>query len=1002
MRAPAALAAATLAVLLLLVTRPARALDDVSLEYFTLESAHFKLTYPHPLESVARRVILLSETIHERVSSGMRFVPSEKTEIYLTDDSEAANGSASSVPYNAIRLYVTSPGDLSALGDYDDWYLGLVTHEYTHILHTGNISGVSSVANAILGKTLSPNSAQPRWIIEGLAVVFESEYSSGGRIRSSLFDMYLRADVLADNIARLDQISANAQRWPYGNLFYLYGSRFLRWVTDIYGPDVMPAVSADYGGSTVPFGVNRAIRRQTGRTYEELYDGWTAHLRAHYAEQARGIDHRGRREGARVTFHGNSVSYPRFLPRHMRASPAEEEVIYHRSDSSETAGLYRFSLGDPTRAGRRDEALVVRKNADSGATFTPDGDILFASVDYWKNLYARHDLFDVARGETSTAGNESSRRRLTTGWRANEPDLSPDGRFVAFTMNSRGTTRLMIADRDATGVLGKPRVLVQGAQFDQAYTPRFSPDGRRIAYSAWRAGGFRDVRIVDLASGRVEDVTHDRSLDLQPEWSPDGKTLYFSSDRTGVFNIYAFDLESRAFRLVTNVHTGAFTPAVSPDGNTLVYVGYTHEGFDLFAMRLDPARFLPAPDPPADRPAQLPEPAPVHVEKYRYNPLPTFAPKTWFFSIGQGYFGSVAVTITTTASDLVGHHNARASVVFDPDAPEPRGGVSYQYSGLPVVLGLDFNRAVVPRTGAFRISDADVPYEETRTSVTSSVSVPIQMAFVDQSASLAYSATVFHTSLPTPEKLDPYTTTTVKPDEGFLSELRVGYGFTMTEGAVATAGSKRGFALRVGASMADESLGSTTSLYAFDFGAAGYIPMPWPGDHTLAIRSSGGISAGAYARRGVFFVGGYDVENASLLDLTINGIYDGAFVLRGYPPGAYGGTEYLLNTFEYRAPLWTPNWGPSTLPLFWRRLDAAIFSDWGGAFNELNLEEAAFAEQGSLIHIPGLHTSVGAELWFALTLANRVDTNLKLGYAYGTSPEAVRNGQIYFLASSAF
>lgn len=1002
MRSVTAVVATLVVAALLFFADDARAVDDPSLEYWTLETAHFKLTYPHPLEAVARRVIVLSETIHTRVSSGMQYSPGVKTEMILTDNTDSANGSATPIPYNAINLYVTAPSDVSALGDYDDWYLGLVTHEYTHILHTGNVSGAPAIANAIFGRSFAPNSAQPRWIIEGLAVLFESDYSSGGRIRSSLFDTFIRVDVLEDNFARIDQISASAQRYPFGNLFYLYGSRFLRWVADVYGDDVMPAVSADYGASLVPFGINRAIRRQTGRTYEELYDAWHTHLRRYYGDMVKQVDARGRREGARITFHGHSVAYPRFVPPSMRSEPGREEIVFYRNDQSDRPGIYRFALGDPTVPGARDETLLIRTNTDAVTSFTPEGGIVFPNQEPWRNLWTRHDLFSLPPGETATFGTEAQRKQLTEGMRANEPDVSPDGRFVAFTINSRGTTRLVVATRDHEGNLGEPRTLDPGQPLDQAYTPRFSPDGRQIVYSAWRAGGFRDIRLVEVASGAASSITSDRALDMQPVWSPDGRTIYFSSDRTGIFNIYAYDVASKTFQMVTNVVGAALMPAISPDGKTLVYTGYTHQGYDLFALPLDPARFLDAPVTGQERPAPLPEPRQVPVEKYRYNPLSTFAPRSWFFSLGQGYFGSLAVTFETSAQDIVGHHRVSASATFDPDAPEPRGAVSYTYARLPVDLNFGFSRTTLPRLGGYQISGRELPYQETRSTASTSVDVPIRSAFVDQNVSLSYGATVFHTRLPIPDDLDPESPVTQKPEDGFLSEVRFSYGINTSEGGVNAAGSKRGFSLRVGASMADDALGSTQSLYAFDFGASAYLTMPWPGEQTLAARASGAIAAGAYARRGIYFVGGYDLANASELDLLINGVYSGAFVLRGYPPGAYSGSAFLLGTLEYRAPVWIPNWGPSTLPLFWRRLDAAAFIDYGGAFEELDLEDTEAFAKGDLLHIPGLHTAIGLELWFGLTLAHRIDTNFKLGYAYGTSREAAKDGQFYFLASSAF
>lgn len=981
----------------------AHAIDDPTLVWWTYETKHFKVTYPHNLEPVAQRIATLAETIHDRITPAMGFSPSEKTEILITDNTDSANGSASPIPYNGIRLYVTAPDDISTLGDYDDWYLGLLTHEYAHILHTGNISGLASIANALIGKTLAPNSAQPRWIIEGLAVVFESDYSSGGRIRSALFDTWLRADVLEDNFAGIDQISSGAQRWPYGNLFYLYGSRFLRWITDIYGPDTMAAVSADYGASTIPFGINRAIRRVTGRTYEELYEAWHEHLRRHYKKQVEQADARGRREGVRITEHGREAMYPRFVPAALREEKDREELFYFRDDFNQRTGLYRIALGDPTKAGDRDADLEVRTRSSSYAAFAPDGQILFSDTDYYRNIYARTDLFSVPADRESDDGNEPWRDRLTEGLRANYPDVSPDGRTVAFCVNSMGTTTLSIADRSATGELSNIRALVRGKPFDQAYTPRFSPDGRFLTYSAWSAGGYRDVRIVEMATGAVRDVTRDRSLDMQPVFSHDGKTLYFSSDRTGIFNVYAHDLATGEEKMVTNVAGAALAPTISEDGKTLVYMGYTHEGYDLFAMKLDPATFLPAPPAPEDRPEPFPEPAPIKMEKSRYNPLETLRPRNYFLDIAPGNYSSTAITFTASGSDILGHHGVAAAIRFDPGAPEPLIDLDYSYGGLPVNLGASFRRQVVPRTRGFRVSGEDIPYDETLTSFSTSASVPILNPFVSQNLSLSYTGTLFHGTRQTPQKLDPFETVTVVPPEGFLSQFRLGYSLSATEGAVDVAGgTRRGFAMRLGLTVADPAFGSDATLYQVDASASAYLPMPWPGNQTIAMRAAVGISGGDRARGNTYFVGGYNLIDNTPLDTLVFGAYDGAFVLRGYDSGSFAGNEYFLSSIEYRAPIATPNWGPGSLPLFLRRIDAAAFADWGGAFDDFEFERTRFFFEDQFIWTPYLHTSVGLELWFALTVGHRLGIDLRVGYAYGFSDEAIENGQPYFLASGAF
>src|SRR3954454_8141097 len=277
-------------------SRPARA-GDPYLDWYTVKSPHFRVHYAAGLEDIAQRTTSSAEAVYRRLVPQLGWDPTQVTEIVVTDDTDSANGSANVVPYNTVRVFASAPDDMSPLGDYDNWINELVTHEYTHILQIDNTSGLPAVGNAILGKTYAPNQAQPRWILEGLAVVMETEHTSGGRLRSSQFDMFLRADVLEGRLARLDEMSNPGRRWPGGNLWYLYGAKFIGWIVDTYGPDTYAAVATDYGASIIPWGINRAIRRVTGRTYEQLYVGWQAYLEKKYAAQAAQVCARGLREG---------------------------------------------------------------------------------------------------------------------------------------------------------------------------------------------------------------------------------------------------------------------------------------------------------------------------------------------------------------------------------------------------------------------------------------------------------------------------------------------------------------------------------------------------------------------------------------------------------------------------------------------------------------------------------------------------------------------------------
>ncbi len=989
---------------LLAVSSTARAAGDPDLDWWTIETAHFRIHYESELEPVAERVARLAESIHNRLIGPMGRTPESITELVITDTTDSANGSASAYPYNTVRLFVTAPGDLSPLADYDDWYLSLLTHEYTHILHVDNISGVPSVVNAILGRTLVPNQIQPRWILEGWAVQAESRFTSGGRLRGSQFDMMLRADVIDDNIAGLDQISSNARRWPQGTLWYLYGAAFTGWIADVYGFDTWKAVSTDYGASLIPWGINRAIRRVTGRTYVQLYEGFKDHLRRRYRTQLREVHRRGLREGRRLTFDGRWSIYPRFLPQAARRGAAQHELLYYRNDYYHRPGLVHLSLGAPDSDSPVEQRVVARANGDGPAGIGPDGTVVFSSVVPYKNVYNRPDLFLLPPGTDAPSGEEAHRKRLTVGLRAAAPSISADGRRLAFTVNDRGTTTLYIADLSADGRLHNRRVLVPSTPFDQAYTPVFSPDGRRLAYSAWDRGGYRDVRIVELEGGKVHSVTRDRAMDRGPCWSPDGRHLYFSSDRTGIANIYRYSLADGSLKQVTNVRTGAFMPAVSGDGRLLVYVGYTSRGYDLYAMALEPERYLRALPPPGDRPDPPAEPPAVPFKRYRYQPLPTLRPYNYMFDYAPGSFGGNALTITAQGRDVVGHHALSGSIRVDSGAPLPEFTLDYRYGRLPFDLNVQLSNRVTPRAG-FRINNTEPEYVERSYGLRSGISYTHRGEFASQTVGLSYRATILDADLPVASAgpLDPYAEPSSDPrDMGLIATVHLGYTVSLVEHSFVSAGPARGFYLTLGLDAGDQVTGSSESVYAASYRLQGYVPMPWPGAHTLAFRSSGAMSAGTYSRRGTYYVGGYDLERHDLLASVMDGVFNGAFALRGYPPGAYRGATYMLQNLEYRFPMTEPDFGPSTLPVYLRRVDGNLFLDYGGAWGTMDYESIELLHEGALIHADDLHTAAGAELWLGTTLAYLLDVQFRLGFAYGFSADALPGGQWYFVASSAF
>jgi hypothetical protein len=970
----------------------AEAANDPRLAWKTIETEHFRVDFYSTEEPVAERVATLAESIYERLVPAVGWRPSDRTELVLTDQTDSANGLASALPYNAIRLNVTAPDDMSPLGDYDDWYLELLTHEYTHILHTDHTQGIPALINRLLGKTFAPNQVQPHWLLEGLAVYEESTRTSGGRLRSSMWNMFMRADVLEDNVATPDVFSNTPRRWPQGNIWYLYGSFFLLWIADTYGEDAIRAMIDDQSYQPIPYGLNRSIRRATGRTFEELFPAWIETLRRDFGAEASAVRARGLREGIRLTNGGNTVERPRWIP--ANAWPEHrDDLCAFVDDGHDVSGIWAVKLERDAagairgaRPGGRE--LLIRTSGVGGASFLPDGTTVFSSQEFHSNLFLFDDLFELPAHAKSPGGDEGLRGRWTDGWRALDPSVSPDGRQVVFTANHRGTTTLMIADvappseRAAGRALGRVRALVRSEAFDQAFTPRWAPDGRHVAYSSWKRGGYRDIRIVDTLDGSVDEVTHDRAIDGSPSFSADGRFLYFHSDRTGITNVYAYELATRRLRQVTNVLGGAFQPEPSPDGRSLAYVGYTHDGYDLFVMGLDETKWLDAVESEDTRPPPPYEPPAPHLVAHPYNPWPTLQPRAYSINIAPGSFGE-ASTVTASASDIAGWHSITAQLVTEWERPEIEGGLSYVYGRLPFDVGLSVFRQIAP-AGGYSIGSTTIPWIQEIAGASSSLSFGLPRAFDGQSFYVSYSFGRYEGSLPLPATLlNPYDVPTA-PTRGILGSLHFGWGYSNATGFLYSVGDEKGFSVGASLDLSDSALASDFSGFASHFDFVSYHAMPWLRHHALALHVGGGLSGGNRGGDGPFYIGGFVDE--PIVNTVQNSLIQGGITLRGYPVVAEAGNYYALFNAEYRFPIVNIDRGVSTLPVFLNRISGAFFVDYGSAFEDSST--AMFK------------TGAGGELWFETTLGYFLTFNFRAGYAKGLASGGI--DKTYFVAAVPF
>ncbi|MBW3655039.1 MAG: peptidase S9, partial [Gemmatimonadetes bacterium] len=205
------------------------------------------------------------------------------------------------------------------------------------------------------------------------------------------------------------------------------------------------------------------------------------------------------------------------------------------------------------------------------------------------------------------------------------PTWSPDGTTIVVSGLSGGVTDLYAVNART----GAARRLTNDRFADMQ--PSFSPDGRTVAFTTDRGetdfdqlsfGEYR-IGLMDFATGEIRTLPRaDGGKNINPQWTRDGRGLYVVSDREGINNVYRIELATGALTQVTNLFTGVsgitdLSPAISssPGADMLVFTAYERGGFNIYSITN-----------PTELAGTAPEPVQVAAAGLPGVPLPALLP----------------------------------------------------------------------------------------------------------------------------------------------------------------------------------------------------------------------------------------------------------------------------------------------------------------------------------------------------------------------------------------
>ena len=558
----------------------------------SVRTDHFTIYYGDA-KRTARLVAEVAEEVFESIAPlyPSYFKSYRRVHVEIRDDLDFGNGYAS---FNLNLIVLWAAHLETERRGTRDWIKGVFTHEFTHIVtmkaaRRGFPFNVAITQVAELNKNPDyiasiplRDIALPTWFVEGIAQ-YEDE-NSGTESWDTHRDMLLRMATLEDDLLSYTEMGVFSRSQHHFEMAYNQGYSFLRYIDEVYGSDKVRALAENAG--IVNF--KSALSKVLGKSADEIYRDWKARLQVDYEAVADSLEGIGLAEGDKVIDEGDFDYYPMY-------SPDGGRVAYLSNLKSD------FQLTDlRVRDLATGKARTIAKRVGTRFSWSPDGKkIFFNRAPGGTNDIYSYDL------------DTEEERRLTLSLRAKDPAVSPDGKQIAFVRHKDGTHNLGLMNANGT----KIRDLTRHNDGTQYYGPRWSPDGKRIAFSVFR-GKDRDIAVIRADAEPVkkprkskadssktfpdslayadnagfEAIIRTDADERDPCWLPDGSGLVFASDRTGIFNLYEYDLDSKQVKQITNVPGGAFCPSTSPSGDEILYGNFHAADYSVYRVGRSGAR----------------------------------------------------------------------------------------------------------------------------------------------------------------------------------------------------------------------------------------------------------------------------------------------------------------------------------------------------------------------------------------------------------------------------
>jgi Tol biopolymer transport system component len=471
-------------------------------------STHFDIYFYDEEKPSLQRVVDMAESAYDYLSRTFNYQISKKIPIiyYATHSAfEQSNVDLNFIP-EGVGAFAepTKNRMVLPIDTTDEKLLQLVQHEMTHVFE------YEILFQGKLGKQVTAN--PPTWFMEGLASFMGQDEDSKDR-------MVLRDAVVNDHIPSIT-------RNPDGYFAYRFGHAVFKYIQQKYGWEGLRDFIYEYR-NTLGSSVDRALKRALEVTPEEFDTHFRTWMRKQYLPA--------------LVAKGEPIEY---------GEPFRINTDVHSDETSPT----------PSPSGD----LIA-----GFTTYKDDIDVVLFRINdrkMWRNLTAGYtSKYEYPVVQAFTIGPVMGR----------DMAFSPNGDHVAFFVKKERGRNLVIMN-PLTGAIERSTPL----PVEQELSPAYSPDGGKIAFAGF-VGSQDDIFLYDINSGDTTNVTKDAYFDGAPVFSPDGKWIVYSSIVDGYAKLFKLNVSNPTERY--QLTTGKWNDIdawFSPDGKRVFFASDKQTGRD--------------------------------------------------------------------------------------------------------------------------------------------------------------------------------------------------------------------------------------------------------------------------------------------------------------------------------------------------------------------------------------------------------------------------------------